>query len=88
MLLCCSFGFIASRRADLSTAALATRFDVAVTSMCALLKGAIIEQWGRMRAVDSDEGRIDDVEGVLWPNGGRQSEVGAVVGAAEIKTPR
>ncbi len=39
-------------------------------------------------AVDSDKGRINDVEGVLWPDGGRQSEVGAVVGAAEIKTPR
>ena len=34
-------------------------------------------------AVDSDKGRKDDVEGVLWPNGGRQSEPGAVVGAAE-----
>ena len=39
-------------------------------------------------AVDSDEGRIDDVEGVLWPDRGRQSEVGAVVGAAEVKRPR
>ena len=34
-------------------------------------------------AVDSDKGRMDDVEGVLWPDRGKQSEPGAVVSAAE-----
>jgi hypothetical protein len=37
-------------------AALATRFDIPVPDIRGSLKMAIIEEWGKVRRVDSDEG--------------------------------